>query len=527
LIALVSGGLLLGIAHAAEPPALPPPTPAAEPAAQKAEPTPAAEPPAPPPLTPAAEPAVQLAEPTPAPAKDNGNGQAPAAAVAPSAAAAATHLVDSIAALQSAVNEAVAGDTITLKNGVYTAAAPITVNRPGKAGQPITIAAESVGGVEIMGTNGFQVVAPAAHVVISGFLLTHVSGTNTIDEDTSDVRFTRNTFRCTGDGAYLSVVGDDAQVDHNEFTPKTGAGAMIAVSGTGSQVARRLWIHHNYFHDLDNAGSGGAQMIRFGLSSSHGQSTGAGLLEHNLFAGCRGVSDLISNRSSGNTYRYNTFLDSPNSHLTLQLGDDCLVYGNCFRNTEGVRIYGDRHQVFSNYFQGNYIAIDLGNGGPDPEDGTPNSHGRPDNCAITFNTFVDNRTHFQMSRRTPVALGATNTTFANNIIQGGGSVVKIRGPYSGAVWSGNLLWQVAGAGDLPAEGYTQADPLLAAGPDGINRLQAGSPAIGSAVGTFPAVTVDMNGRPRPEKKAKGADEFSAEPGTARFLSATDVGPNAP
>jgi hypothetical protein len=502
LIALVSGGLLLGIAHATESPAPPPPNPAAEPAAQKAEPA-------------------------PAPAKDNGNGQAPAAAITPSAAAAATHLVDSIAALQSAINEAVAGDTITLKNGVYTTAAPITVNRPAKAGQPITIAAESVGGVEIMGTNGFQVVAPAAHIVISGFLLTHASGTNTIDEDTSDVRFTRNTFRCTGDGAYLSAVGDDAQVDHNEFSPKTGAGAMIAVSGSGSQVARRLWIHHNYFHDLGNAGSGGAQMICFGLLSSHGQSTGAGLVDHNLFARCRGVSDLISNRSSGNAYRYNTFLDSPNSHLTLLLGDDCLVYGNYFRNTEGVRIYGDRHQVFSNYFEGNYIGIDLGNGAPDPGDGTPNSHDRPDNCVIAFNTFVDNRTHFQMSRRTPVALGATNTTFANNIIQGGGSVAKIRGPYSGAVWSGNLLWNAADAGDLPAEGYTREDPLLATGPDGIKRLQSGSPAIGSAVGAFPAVIVDMDGRPRPEKKAKGADEFSTEPGTARFLSATDVGPNAP
>jgi poly(beta-D-mannuronate) lyase len=207
--------------------------------------------------------------------------------------------------------------------------------------------------------------------------------------------------------------------------------------------------------------------------------------------------------------------------------DDCLVYGNYFRNTEGVRIYGDRHQVFSNYFEGNYVGIDLGNGAPDPGDGTPNSHDRPDNCVIAFNTFIDNHTHFQMSRRTPVALGATNTTFANNIIQGGDAVARILGPYSGAIWSGNLLWNAADAGNLPAEGYTREDPLLAAGSDGIKRLQSGSPAIGSAVGAFPAVTIDMDGRPRPEKKAKGANEFSAEPVTARFLSATDVGPNAP
>ena len=497
LIALVGGALLLGLARATESPA---------PNAVAAAPEPA---------PPKAEPAAPTAS-------------APATAtVASGAAATASRVVDSLAALQAAISEAVAGDTITLKNGVYTTTAPITVNRPGQAGRPITIAAETVGGAEIMGTSGFDVVAPAAHVMIAGFQLTHAAGTDAIEMDTSDVRFTRNTFRCTGDGAYLAVAGDDAQVDHNEFAPKTGAGPMIAATGTGSQIARRLWIHHNYFHDLDNAGSEGAQMIRFGLASSHGQSTGAGLVEDNLFTRCRGVSDLISNRSSGNTYRYNTFLESPNSHVTLMLGDDCLVYGNIFRNTEGVRIYGSRHQVFSNYFEKNYIAVDLGNGAPDPEDGSPNTHARPDGCLIAFNTFVENTTHIQMSGRKPVALGASNTIFADNIFAGGGPPARFRGPMTGAVWSGNLVWNVADTGDLPAEGYTRDDPQLAVSPDGLKRPLSGSPAIASAVGTFPAVTVDMDGQPRPEKKAKGADEPGTEPAIARFLTASDVGPGAP
>ena len=495
LIAFVGSGLLLGLARATEP---------AAPSAA------AAEAPAPRTEVPANAPAASAAT-----------------TAAPGAAAVAARVVDSLAALQAALNEAAAGDTITLKNGVYTTAAPITVNRPGEAGRPITVAAESVGGAEIMGTNGFDVAAPAAHVVISGFLLTHAAGADAIGMDTSDVRFTRNTFRCAGDGAYLTVAGDDAQIDHNEFAPKTGAGPMIAVTGTGSQVARRVWIHHNYLHDLDNAGSEGAQMIRFGLASSHGGSAGVGLVEHNLFARSRGVSDLISNRSSGNTYRYNTFLDSPNSHLTLMLGDDCLVYGNIFRNTEGVRIYGDRHQVFSNYFEGNYVAVDLGNGAPDAGDGSPNTHERPDNCVIAFNTFIDNRTCFQMSRRTPVALGATNTTFANNIIVGGSAAARIRGPYAGAVWTGNLVWNLTEVGDLPAEGYTREDPLLAAGPDGLKRPPPASPALASAVGAFPAVTVDMDGQTRPERKARGADEPGSEPAVARLLTANEVGPAAP
>ena len=445
----------------------------------------------------------------------------------PQGMSAATLLVDSIPALQSAINVAVAGDTLTLKNGVYSTSQAITVNRAGAAGQPITIAAESIGGVEITGTHGFSVTGAAAYVVIAGFKFTHASGSNRINEGASQVRFTRNTFLCSGDGAYLTVSADDTQIDYNEFGEKKSAGSMLAVSGAGSQVARRLWIHHNHFHDLASSGGDGAQMIRLGLMSAHSQSIGGCVVEHNLFSGCRGVSEMVSNRASGNIYRYNTLLDSPTSQLTLRQGDDCSVYGNYFRNTEGVRIYGDRHRIFSNYFEGNTIAVAIGNGAPAADDGTPNKNDRPDDCVIAFNTFIDNRAPFSMSRRTPEALGATNTTFANNLIQGGGTAVKIAGPYTGASWSGNLIWITTKIGDIPPEGYTHADPLLAAGPDGIQRPQPGSPVIGTASASFPGAEFDFDGQPRPEKRSIGADEPSMAPIAARLLSSTDVGPNAP
>jgi hypothetical protein len=300
---------------------------------------------------------------------------------------------------------------------------------------------------------------------------------------------------------------------------------MVSVSGTGSQVARRLWIHHNYFHDFTNAGANGAETIRFGLSQLS-LSTGAGLVEHNLFVRCNGENELISNKSSGNTYRYNTIIDSPNTQLTLRHGNDCLVYGNYLRNTEGIRIFGDRHQVFSNYLEKNYIGINLGNGGAEVADGAPlTSHDRPDNCVISFNTLIENRTHYQMSRRTPTALGATNTTFANNILVGG-IAAKIEGPNPGAVWQGNVVWKSTSPGDLPPEGFTSDDPLLVAGEDGLFRLQTGSPAIDSAAGDYPAVTWDFDGQPRTGKKDKGADEFGSAPVMARILTAADVGPLA-
>jgi len=125
------------------------------------------------------------------------------------------------------------------------------------------------------------------------------------------------------------------------------------------QIAQRVWIHHNYFHDFTNAGVNGAETIRFGLSGLS-MSTGNGMIEYNLFIRCNGENELISNKSSGNTYRYNTLIDSPGAQLTLRHGNDCQAYGNYFRNTDGLRVYGDRHQIFSNYFEGNTKGIDMG-----------------------------------------------------------------------------------------------------------------------------------------------------------------------
>jgi len=443
-----------------------------------------------------------------------------------SAGLAANVTVDTIPALQSAIYHAAPGDVITVKDGVYPTTKPITVKCAGTADLPVTITAETVGGVELTGTNGFSISEPAAYVTIAGFNFTHASGKNAIGAGTGNIRFTRNTFRCTGNGAYLSVTGDDARIDYNEFAEKKTSGSMIAVAGTGSQVARRLWIHHNHLHGFSLSAGGHAEVIRYGLGA-FSQSTGAGLVEHNLFEDCTGQIELILNSSSGNTYRYNTFLNSPNSQLTLRHGNDCIVYGNILRNTAGLRIFGDRHQVYSNYFEGNYMGVNLGNGGAEASDGGAISgHDRPEHCVIVFNTFVDNRTHYQMSRRAIGALGANNITFSDNLLIGGSVAAKIEGPYEGAVWADNVLWNVPNPGDLPAGAYAKADPGLTEGPDRLKRPSPDNPALQAAPGSFPLVIFDLDGQPRSDPKTVGADQISTAPVVARSLSPADVGPHA-
>ncbi|MCX6956268.1 MAG: hypothetical protein NTV51_29390, partial [Verrucomicrobia bacterium] len=157
------------------------------------------------------------------------------------AASAATKVLTSLEALQQALATAAPGDTLTLKNGTYATSGPLTVSRPGTARAPLTIAAETVGGVTLTGKSGFKFTSPAAHVTVEGFVFAHASGQTVIAAGATHVRLSRCVFECTGEGPYLTVTGDDAQVDRCEFRNKKTLGNMINVTGTGAQVARNLW----------------------------------------------------------------------------------------------------------------------------------------------------------------------------------------------------------------------------------------------------------------------------------------------
>ena len=430
--------------------------------------------------------------------------------------------VSSIAELQSAINNAKPGDVILLKNGVYTTTADIPVSKAGTAKLSITIAAQNLGKAEITGAGGFNLVSGASYIVIRGFKFTHAASKARTSGGSTFCRFTQNIFQTPGTGDYLTLAGSDHQVDYNTFQNKDSLGKFIAVKGTGSQIAERLWIHHNYFKTHKNQGNrNGAEAFQFGLSGFSLSSSNS-FVEHNLFEDCAGENELISVKASRVIVRYNTIRNCP-AQFTLRHGNFNQVYGNYFINTPGLRIFGDDHIIHSNHFENCSLGINIGNGGAEVADGAPlTSHDRPDRVLIAFNTLVNNKDNIIQTARKD-GLGSTFITIANNIIQGGGPAVSIVGPYKDPSWENNIIFNTKGAGDIPAGFYKNIDPKLLKDANGEYHLQKGSPAINASTGNYSAVTVDMDGQQRISPLDVGADELSNAKVVARILIPSDVG----
>src|SRR4029078_1275576 len=144
---------------------------------------------------------------------------------------------------------------------------------------------QSVGGVEIKGRTGFAIEGPAAYVVLSGFKFTHDAATVTLSDGTPHCRVTRNVFalKVERSASYMTVSGDDHEIDHNTFQDKNTEGKMLEIIGPGSSaMAQRAWIHHNYFFNFENSNRNNASALHIG-SSGRSLSPAHCIVEYNLF----------------------------------------------------------------------------------------------------------------------------------------------------------------------------------------------------------------------------------------------------
>jgi poly(beta-D-mannuronate) lyase len=363
--------------------------------------------------------------------------------------------IDNVASLQAAMKSAEPGDNLVLREGEWHDAKIIFRGR-GTASAPITLSAATPGKTVLTGKSSLRIHGEYLAVEGLSFSDPDPSQSDLIQfrADSDELARHCRMSNCavtssqptdsSRESRWVNLYGSDNQVSRCTFEGKSGKGATLVVwLGNGSEG--RHQIDHNYFGPRQRLGKNGGETIRLGDSKTAEVVAGC-VVEQNLFDRCNGETECISNKSCGNTYRDNTFLEVSGT-LTLRHGNGCLVENNSFlgndaRGTGGIRIIGEDHVVRGNYLENltgddARSAITLMMGIPN----SPAHRYRQVERAIVENNSLVNCEHsilIGLSDDKNATLPPSDTIFrANQILSPGRPIVEARCTLSGIQWREN------------------------------------------------------------------------------------------
>jgi poly(beta-D-mannuronate) lyase len=434
----------------------------------------------------------------------------------------------------------VAGDVVIMTNGTWTDQ-NLTFKGTGTQDQPITLRAETPGNVVLTGESRLSL--SGEYLIVEGlaFIDGALEGDDVIQFRTSDsslanhCRLTNtaiqnyNPWDPAEEYKWVSLYGEYNQVDNCSFVGKNHQGALLVV-WIGDSANHHI-INNNYFADIPELGQNGGETIRIGTSTNSMKDSYT-LVENNLFENCDGEIEIISNKSCENIYRYNTFLNCEGT-LALRHGNRCSIYGNFFfgdvnKNCGGVRIIGEDHKVYNNYFQdiigGEFrSAISINNGVPD----SPLSrYFQVKNAEVVNNTIVNCKypLSFGAGKSDELSLPPLNTTIANNVIADYNGITSQAISYIDTPlevqYVQNIVYS-ASLGDTPDE-VNNDDPKLTLSAN-FYRPENNSPVISFGDTSFIYVDSDIDGQSRADSNDAGCDQVSEEEFLHAPFTINDIG----
>jgi len=340
--------------------------------------------------------------------------------------------VSSAAEITNVMGQAQPGDTLTMTSGIWTDQHIIMIGN-GTENNPILLRAETPGYVVLNGTSNLRIAGDylvvdglyfkdgysASGAVIefrNGGLHSHYSRlTNTAIDNYNPASNLTNY-------KWISLYGQYNRVDHCYFKGKNHNGTTLVV-WLDSQPNYHQ-IDYNYFAYRPELGFNGGETIRIG-TSDWSMFDSYTIVENNYFEYCNGEIEIISNKSCNNTFRYNTFYECKGT-LTLRHGNFATVESNFFlgnfkSSTGGVRVIGEDHLIYNNYFQdlkgdGLRAALPVMNGVPD----SPlNRYFQVKRARILFNTFVNCNETFIIGagKDSEKTLPPEDCVIANNVVK--------------------------------------------------------------------------------------------------------------
>ncbi|TVX94670.1 lyase [Paenibacillus agilis] len=467
--------------------------------------------------------------------------------------------VSTSAQLEKAIAQATAGTTIVLADGTYTGSKALQISgKHGTKNSPITIKAANQGQAIIAGAEVLQIVR-SSHIVVEGLKFTN-TGTATRSiavqlDGSNHIRVTRNTFAVPEMGKqliWLEIKGkgsSDNRIDRNNFEGKRDSGPVIAYSGYNSgqikEISQRDVIEYNHFHKTSSTADNGNEAIRLGISKIS-LSSGHIKVQYNLFEDCNADKEVVSVKTGDNEVRYNTFKNNSGG-LTARHGHTNKFYGNFFfgdgtKEALGIRVYGNDHKIYNNYFQGiTSQAIFLDNGDYDGgTDGKAPNHTEADlkkqwrvyRATVVNNTIVNSKVGITVgSTNTKKVYAPTGSWIANNIVANQTDILYHEASNTDTIFKGNIGFgsTLNNTSRGPSE-IASINPAFTES-ERLQKLSANSPAINKAVSDIQLenrvkVEDDMDGQLRSQTDV-GADEFSSTAISRKPLTESDVGPNAP
>ena len=287
-----------------------------------------------------------------------------------------TYKVGSQDAFENAVEAVVPGDEIVINNGNYTGWAT-EVHTNGLAGKPIRIRAETAGMVVFSGevnkpvfrlTGSFTEISDLS---FSGCIISKSSEGNGVLIElkaASHCRITHCSFtKNVVKSQYMPIVvvsgkGESNRVDHCTFANNVD-NQELQVKITANAIPLNTMIDHNEFKDKNKVswkGTNGGECVQVGQEPVLlGTLAASTVVRENRFIRCNGESEIISNKSSGNSYLSNYFEDN-RGELVMRGGHDCVIDSNTFKGgSGGIRVNGTHHVITNNKLDGMPTAIRL------------------------------------------------------------------------------------------------------------------------------------------------------------------------
>lgn len=387
------------------------------------------------------------------------------------------------------------GDQVILANGDWIDQ-QLVFKGKGTSQNPIVLKAENPLEVNFKGTSSIKI--EGTWLVVDGlnFRDGATNGEDVIlfSEKSNNCRLTNssvvnfNPNEKTKEYIYVSLYGSYNQVDHCYFEGKTNIGPTLVVWLSDKPNYHK--IDHNYFGPRPDINGNGGESIRIGTStwSMYDSFT---IVDANIFARCNGETEIVSVKSCRNTISNNLFYESVGT-LTLRHGNYNTVFGNIFignhiKDTGGIRIIGEHHNVYNNYLQGLTgtglrAAISVMDGLPNP---ILVSHWQVKNATVVANTIVDCKEAFSVGagKNAERILPPQKVMIANNLVSNTTNIVTMVDQTADVAFNGNMV-DNKGISTTTLSGFERVDAKLKKN-DVIWQPEQSSAVKGKFLGTFP------------------------------------------